>query len=302
MKFELKNLEAFVAAARYGSFTRAASALRISQPTFTVHIRQLEDALGVRLLDRNTRPMELTPLGRALVGPLERALRDIDSTFLNIEELTNKTHGLVAVAAIPSLAVSMLAGVIAGFKITHPGISVQPKDVVGRRFAFMVKSGEVDFGFGSIPASEPDLDFMPLFTDRIGAIFVRGGPLERKKSVTLAELASYPLILMDREFSVREVIEDALSRIETFSGPEYETTYISTTLAMVRVGLGVAIVPETVFQMEDRRKLNWIPIEKPSTDRSIGIVRKRGRTLSPAAEALVEAIRAACGKASKRKK
>jgi LysR family transcriptional regulator, carnitine catabolism transcriptional activator len=296
MKFELKHLEAFVAAARYGSFTRAAAALGISQPTFTVHIRQLEDALGVRLLDRTTRPIDLTPIGRELAGPLERALRDIDSAFLNIEELSQKMRGVVAVAALPSLAASVLAGVIARFKIAHPGIAVRPKDAVGRRIATMVKSGEVDFGFGSIPAGEPDLDFTTLFADRMGAIFRRGCPLERKKAVSLAELVTYPLILMDRDSSVRSVLDPALARIEKFSAPEYEATYISTALAMVRAGLGVAIVPEAVLQMEDRRRLGWIPIDKPILDRSIGIVRRRGRSLSPAAQALLEAIEEACAK------
>ena len=299
MKFELKHLEAFVAAAKHGSFTRAAAALRISQPTFTVHIRQFEDALGVRLLDRNTRPMELTPIGRELAGPLERALHDIDSTFLNLEELSNRTRGSVSIAALPSLAASMLVSIIAGFKNSHPGIAVKPMDAVGRRIAMMVRSGEVDFGFGSLPASEPDLEFTPLFTDRLGAIFLRNCPLGRRKSVSLADLVSYPLILMDRNSSVRAVIESALTRIPNFAGPAYEAAYISTALGMVRGRLGVAIVPETVLQMEDRRRLSWIPIDKPALNRSIGIVQKRGRTLSPAAEALLDAIKAACPKPGK---
>src|SRR3954453_687759 len=99
MDVDLRHLQALVASGRHGNFTRAAKAVHISQPTFTVQIKQLETALGVRLVDRNTRSVQLTPIGRDLAPVLERILRDLDSALLNTQALSRQASGFVAIAA-----------------------------------------------------------------------------------------------------------------------------------------------------------------------------------------------------------
>src|SRR5437763_4865292 len=116
MNVELRHLQALVAVARHGSFTQAAQALRISQPTFTVQIQHLETALGVRLVDRNTRSVQLTSIGRDLAPVLERILRDLDSALLNAQALSTKASGFVAVAALPTLSPTLLPGILSGVR------------------------------------------------------------------------------------------------------------------------------------------------------------------------------------------
>lgn len=294
MDVEIRHLEAFVAAARHGSFTRAAKALGISQPTFTVQIRQLESKLGARLLDRNTRSVHLTPIGRDLFPLLERILRELDAALANVKPGSAYSNGSVAVAALPSVSATMLPRIIAAFRAEHPGIAIHLRDAVGVRMAAMVKAGEVDFGFGSLPSAEPDLEFTPLFKDRMSVIFRRGSPLERTAAVSLAELASYPLILMSRESSVRAVVDRALAAIGHFTPPACEAAYISTALGMVRAGLGVTILPASVMHMEQSRTLGQRPIRRPRLDRDVGFISQRGRSLSAAAEAFRAAIRKRC--------
>jgi len=291
MDVEFRHLAAFVAAARHGNFTRAAKALHVSQPAFTVQIRQLESALGVRLLDRNTRSVQLTQIGRDLAPVLERLLREFDSLLLNTKALSTRASGYVAVAALPSLSATLMPRIIAAFRARNPGIAIHLRDAVGARIAAMVKAGEVDFGFGGLNAGEPDIEFSHLFKDRMSAIFQAGSPLERKTSVALSELVAYPLILMDREASVRAVVDRGLASIGHFAAPAYEAAYISTALGMVKAGLGITILPASVLQMENTQELGWRPIHKPDLDRDVGFILKRGRSLSPAAEAFLGAIR-----------
>ena len=295
MDVELRHLHAFVAVARQGSFTRAAKAVHVSQPTFTVQIRQLESALGVRLLDRNTRSVRLTPIGEDLAPVVERILRDLDSALFNTHALSARPGGFVAVAALPTLSATMLPGIISRFRTENPGIAIHLRDAVSVRVASMVRAGDVDFGLGGVPASEPDLEFTPLFKDRMSAIVKRHSPFAGRRSIALKDLISSPLILMGRDSSVRTVVDRALAAIGHFSAPAYEASYISTALGMVEAGLGVAILPASVLHMGGARGLVSRPIHNPKVDREVGFIRVGGRTLSPAADAFWREIRSKCG-------
>ena len=263
MDVELRDLRAFVAVARQGSFTRAARTVHISQPTFTVQIRQLETALGVRPLDRNTRSVRLTPIGEDLTPVVERILRDLDSTLLNTQALSARPSGFVAVAALPTLSATMLPGIISGFRSENPGIAIHLRDAVSLRVASMVKAGEVAFGLGGVPTGEPDLEFTLLFNDRMSAIIQRHSPFAEKRSIALKDLISSPLILMGRDSSVRAVVDRALASIGYFAAPAYEASSISTALGMVKAGLGVAILPASVLHLGAGSGLVSRPIQNP---------------------------------------
>ena len=121
MNFTLRELEAFLGVARLGSFTRAARSLNMSQPALTVRIRHLEEALGVRLLDRTTRSVTLTQVGREFLPVVERVIGEITAVAVNARELVGKRRGLVTVAALPSIASKLLPEMLAAFKAQHPG-------------------------------------------------------------------------------------------------------------------------------------------------------------------------------------
>ncbi len=295
MNVDLRHLQAFVSAARYRSFTRAARSLDISQPAFTVQIRQLETELGVRLLDRTTRSVQLTRVGKDLAPVVERLLRELRSTLETTRELSATKSGPVRLASLPSLAATILPGMLSALKAEHPGVAVHLREAPARRIVGMVKSEEVDFGIGWVQGRDSEIRFTPLFTDRMSAIFKAGSPLERKKTVALRDLAAFPLILMDTESSVRALVDDAFAAMGTFVQPAWETAYISTALAMAKAGLGVTILPASVLEMDDSRHLRARPIREPDLDRRIGIIQRSGRSLSPSAEVLFNAVRRRCG-------
>src|SRR5215212_7972658 len=100
MDLNMRQVRAFVSLAHFKSFTRAATLLHISQPALTVQIRTLEEALWIMLLDRNSRTVEITRIGRELLPVFQRILREIDSVILDARELANQRHGVVRVAAL----------------------------------------------------------------------------------------------------------------------------------------------------------------------------------------------------------
>ena len=166
MTAELRHIEAFLAVARLGHFTRAAAALHVSQPALTVQIKQLEQALGVRLFDRNNRSVALTQAGRDLVAPLERVSLDIASIVRHARDLSAHRHGVITVAALPSVAASLLPRTIRALSEGHQGIVVRVRDAVSSRVLDLVKSGDVDLGIGSLTRPDPEIAHARLFTDR----------------------------------------------------------------------------------------------------------------------------------------
>ena len=140
MLAELRHIEAFLAVARLGHFTRAAAALHVSQPALTVQIRQLEAALGVRLFDRNNRRVAITQAGRDLVAPLERISLDVASVVRHAHDLSAHRRGLVTVAALPSVAAGPLPQAIRRLADAHQGIVVRVRDAIAARVLELVKS------------------------------------------------------------------------------------------------------------------------------------------------------------------
>ena len=294
MNANLRQFQAFVTVARLGSFTRAAKHLHLSQPALTVQIRQLEDAMGVRLFDRSTRVVKLTPIGRDLVPTLERVLHEIDAVMVNTKELASHVKGTVAIAALPSISSKLIPSTITEFQKQYPGIVVRLRDVLAQHIMKLVKEEEVDFGIGTLRMPDPDIQFTSLLTDHLGVIFPAGHPVERKRSITLKYLTAFPLILMDPETSVRDLVDRAFESIGEVVVPAFEAVYPSTALALVKAGLGLTIQPSSSMELASSRGLKFRIIRHQVLTRQIGVMQNARRSLSPSAEAFIQMMKAAC--------
>lgn len=292
----LRQLQTFVTVARLGSFTRAARLLHLSQPALTKQVRQLEETLGVRLFDRNTRTVEMTRIGNELAPVINQLLQEIEAVVVNTKELAAQSRGVIRIASLPSISSKILPSAIARFKGLYPGISVILKDVIAQRLVAMVKAEEVDFGIGSMNAADPEVRFSLLLTDRMIAVFPPGSTLEGKKAISLRDLIGLPLVMMDPGSSVRKLVDQAFEAIGEIVRPAFEATYMSTAAGMVKAGLGVTILPSSAFEMGELTGLRSRPIKSPSLTRDIGVIEKNGRSLSPAAESFLKTLKATCKK------
>jgi DNA-binding transcriptional LysR family regulator len=257
----------------------------------TVQIRQLEQALGIALFDRNKRQVALTQAGRELLLPLERILIDTEAILATTRDLAAMRRGLVTIAALPSIAAGLLPVAIHQFRQDYPGVVVRLHDVVAGSVAELVKSGEVNFGIGSQLRADPDIDSEPLLTDRICAFVPQGHAFEARQRLSLSELIGHPLVVTGRNSSVRQICErafelDALSPL--IAG---EANYMSTAIGMVHAGLGIALLPESAVNSGPCGDLRVIPIQNRTLTRHIEVMLPKGRSASVAARALIECLR-----------
>ena len=293
MNVSLNQLRIFVAVARLGNFTRAAERLNLSQPNLSLHIRQLEQDLGVRLLDRSTRSVTLTRAGDDFLPTAERLLDDVQSAVASVADLAARRRGRVAVAVLPSVAAELLPRAIAALRARHPDIAVSLLDDVAAHIPARVRSGEVDFGLGAIDSMDADILGAPLISDELIAVFPRTHPLANAAHATWRAMAKYPFVAMSRDSSVRHLTERAFARNGLVLEPAFEAKYMSTALGIIAHGLGIGTLPSSAVSMVQQAGLSHADIRGPVMKRQIGIMSRRGRSLSPAAEALVEALKIA---------
>lgn len=293
MNIDIRQMRAFLAVAATGSFTRAADQLALSQPALTVQIRNLEQALALRVFDRNTRSVALTRAGRDLLPVLERLVRELDSVVSESRAQASLGRGVVRLAVLPSIASGILPEVIARFRRTHPDILFVIRDAIAATVNAATRSEEVDLGITGGKLELQDLEALLTTTDQMHAVFPRGHALDREGEMSLAELAAHPLILMDSATSVRQVVDQAFAaaglRIEVAA----EATYMSTAAAMARAGLGVAILPGSAMEVQAVAELRSRRIDSPAFTRRITVIRRAGRTLPPASALFLQELQQA---------
>ncbi|HEY3538985.1 MAG: LysR family transcriptional regulator [Trinickia sp.] len=293
MDLNLREIRAFVAVAQTGSFTRAAARLNLSQPALTVQIRRLEETLGARLFDRNSRTVTLTSVGRELLPVLHKSLADMQRVLDDARALGDGSRGAVRIACLPSFAAGRLPALIRDFRTDAPHVTFEIRDVVASMVNQLVKAGEFDLGVTGGEIVDPELEILHRAEDRLMVVCPRGHPLAKKRRVGASDLAGYSLVLTAAGTSVRAIVDAAFDEAECTPDIACEPTYMMTAVAMVRAGLGITILPGSAPEIRAERELVGRPIDDRRFVRPIALIKKRARTLPPVALSFADALKAA---------
>lgn len=284
INFDLNDLLAFRAVAELESFRKAAESVHISQPAFSRRIEKLEQALGARLLDRTTRRVNLTAVGRDFDRQLGHILDALDTALLGIRGVAATRMGEITVACVPSAVNYFLSRVIAAYHERYPKIRVRILDDGANEVLLAVARGEVDFGLNFIGSQESDVAFEPLLEEHFVAACRRDHPLAGKAQVTWAELAQYDYISAGKASGNRLLLDQALTGLPGQPQRMYETQHGTTMIGLVEAGLGVAVVPAMAMPAADHPLLVSVPLVDPVVKRKMGLIRRRSSVLSPAAQ------------------
>ncbi|WP_168789440.1 LysR family transcriptional regulator [Paraburkholderia aromaticivorans] len=287
MDLNLRDIRAFIAVAQTGSFTRAATRLHLSQPALTVQIRRLEETVGLRLFDRNSRNVALTPTGRELLPLLQKSLHDMEHVLIDARALGEGASGTVRIACLPTFAASVLPELVQGIKKAVPRVSFHVRDVVASMVNTLVRNEEVDIGLTGGQLDDAAFEVLHAGIDRLVAVFPKRHALARRRRITLADLAAVPLVLTAQGTSVRAVVDSAFANARCTPEIACEPTYMMSAVAMVRAGLGVTILPASAREVRAEPELIVRAVDDPAFTRPIALIKKRGRTLPPVTETFV---------------
>lgn len=292
MNATLRQLRAFVSVYRARSITRAAIDMGITQSAASLLIQQLEAQLGVKLFDRTTRAVQPTGAAEEALEVAERMLNDARGLSRRMRDLAEARAGRVAFLASAGAASALMPRVLAKFRAAHPDIEIDMRDVAADDLVPRMISTDAEFAIGSVEGEIPDITIDALTSGRLSAIGPRTAEFEARRALTWDELAHLPTIAMRRETRIRMQIDQVLGREGKRLVPAYEVSLINTALAMTAQGLGLTILPATMLPSDQFPTLIARPLTRPAITRQVSLLRRRGRTLSPAAEAFVKIARA----------
>jgi len=286
----IKQLRAFAAVAREGSFTAAAQQLCLSQSALSALVRGLESALGLRLLDRTTRRLELTAAGQDLVPTVQRLLDDLDRMAGELHEVTERKRGRVRLGATPLLAVSLLPPLMAAYHERYPGVDLRLLDASADVLLNRLREGELDLALATFEQLDADLVATPVLSDTMLLACPRKHALASRRQVAWAQLADQPLLLMKPGSGLRALTDRCFASLgpagQGLPRPAQEVTHVATALALAAAGLGLAIVPAYALRVGGVQDVVGVPLTEPRITREVCLVHLKQRTLSPAAQAM----------------
>lgn len=298
LKPSLAELRAFVTVGELQSFAAAAKALHLSQPALSRRISHLEEQLGVRLFDRTTRSVGLTSLGGRFLDEVRGLVEDMDRSVLSLRDAAELETGDVTIGCVFSAVHHFLPPVIRAFRERHPRVLVRIIEEGADEVLASVKHGEADLAVNYIGMQDPEVEFAPLLKEPYVLACPAAHPLARRRSLAWHELASYPLARVSHASRNRLLIDQALAELPPLPRPIIEVRHVSTLIGLVESGLALAVVPRLTLPRAPASVVG-VKLEQPAISRTIAIVRRSGRSLSPAAAAFARLLTSA-GRATSR--
>lgn len=290
MKIDTPGVQAFIAVARHRNFRRAAAGLHITQTALSRRLQTLESYLGMKLIERTTRSVELTRTGADFLPRAQRLLTELETALTDIRETGRASRGSVTIACVPSIGARYLPHVLRQYSAAYPDNRITIHDHSSFGVAEAVLRREAEFGINVTGSHDAGLASVPLVRDRFVLICRDDHPFAARKKVAWAQLQPHLLIFPGSLSANRPVLELALSaerlRLRTY----YEVQHSSTALGLVAEGVGVAVVPGLAVQEAAYPRIRIIPLIEPAAARSLVLIAPRNAHLSPAAQALYDML------------
>jgi DNA-binding transcriptional LysR family regulator len=294
---ELRHLRYFVAVAKEENVSRAALKLHVSQPALSRQIRDLEDEIGFKLFERSAKAVRLTDAGRVFLMEAQETLQRATDGVAAARAVAAGGRGEIHVGYAPSLSSRILPPTLRRFQASMPGVRIKLHDLSSEEMLTGLRDGKLHLALMARPAASSlrGLRFHELVHDPIRIALPLKHPLGRRRAIDLSEVVRHPLVIFGRE-DYPEYFEGltemlAPTKIRLSIAEEHDS--VTSLIAAVEAGTGVAIVPESIGCIAGRR-IKLIPVSPAPPAIVVGAI-SPARGLSTAAERFLEAARECAG-------
>ncbi|ASM32251.1 MULTISPECIES: LysR family transcriptional regulator [Serratia] len=290
MNYSLKQLRVFVAIARHGSFSRAGEAIGLTQSAVSHSVKELEAEVGVRLLDRTTREVALTDAGLRLANRVERLLDELQAALLDARSFGVQRSGTVRVATSQTISAHLMPQCIAAGEREYPEIRIMLRDQAQQQVLHSVRNAEVDFGIVVDPVQAVDLECEAVLHEPFLLLCRDDHPFAEQQEVRWSALNGCRLVLQDYASGSRPLIDSALRQQGVEAQVVQEIGHPATLFPMVAEGIGISIFPALALPLPEGGRLRVRRLV-PEINRALMLVRRKNRSLTPAAEAIWQVAR-----------
>lgn len=288
----LKQMRAFVATVKLGTLSRAAEALYLSQPSVSLQLQALERELGVELLRRSRRRINLTDAGEALyelARPLVEGWENLDHQFQ--AKIKGRQAGKLTIAAGSSTIQYLLPSLVRQYRERFPDVQLQLANVTGKDGMALLRADEADFAVGSMLDVPHDIAWAPIYHYDPLLIAPLDHPLASQQNVVLEDLSPYGLILPPQRLSTYRLVDLVFQQRQVPYHVAIEVGGWEVIKEYVAMGMGISIVTSICITEADRQRLAVRNMRQYFPQRSYGVVMRKGKFLSKEAQAFIDLIR-----------
>ncbi len=285
MKIDFDGIQAFVTVAELGAFNKAADKLNITQAALTRRIQKLESYLALKLIDRTTRHMELTLVGKDFLPKARTLVHEMAHAFTQLRDISNTSKGNFTLACVPTMATYILPELIRQYAIKHSGNRIKLIDANAYEVREALLSHQAEVGVSVQGHQHHDLEETVLFEDPLMFYCRKSHPMSQRKTVDWSDMNQPDLIVVSNFMATRIHMDYQLAKKGISLHGSYEVQHHATAINLVAAGVGCAILPSTTCGDSDRPDVVRIPLTSPVVKRKVVMIKKRGTSLSPAAQA-----------------
>lgn len=290
MNINLKLLQAFMLIAEHRSFRKAAEASNRTTSAVSMQLKQLEEQAGVALLRRTSHSVDLTREGERLLVKARLALNEINEGLQELRDAALLQRGLVTLASSPSIASTILPGVLVEFGKLSPGITVRVQELSAQGILKAVSDQAVDFGVGPAVSNQGDFNFSTILTDELCALVPKEHPLASRQRVSFRALQAMPCVTLSNFSALRQSLDNAAREAGVDLNVQYEVQQIPTLFTMVAAGLGIGIAPRISLGSVSAMGLHVLALVQPTIRRDMSLITLKGRILSAPAKQMMQAL------------
>jgi LysR family cyn operon transcriptional activator len=264
----------FIAVADNASFTSAGRQLHVAQSAISRKIGLLEDELGERLFKRVKKKIFITPAGETFLRYARRIFQDLRNATLEISKFTQLEWGHLRIGAGMMACIYILPPVLEKFKALHPRIELEVATGATDALLSKLRDNSLDIGVFTLPIEESGLQVIPLCTEEMVVVVSRKHPtLSNRRWIDAKEIPEHPLIIFSKETHTRGVLEEFFREAGIEPRILMETENIATIKPLIKIDLGISIIPlRAVAEELKRKELHCLRIRGHRVTREVGLV------------------------------
>src|ERR1700722_2096575 len=288
----LKDLKYLVALADTGHFGKAAERTFVSQPTLSAQLKKLEDYLGVKLIERQPKNVQLTEVGRQVVVRARRMIDEGDEIIALARSNTDPLAGKLKLALVPTIGPYLVPRVVPKIRKALPRLGLMLYEHQTEPLLKRLRDGEIDLGIMALPILQDGLESRALYEEAFTVALPTHHPLAAKSTIKVADLKGQTLLLLEDGHCLRDQALEVCSRVDVRDREDFRATSLETLRQMVVAGLGITLLPEMAVESPygSQRGLVIRQFGNPPPSRHVGDVWRKSSTREAAIGAVCEVM------------
>jgi len=278
---DLKHLNYFVAVAEAGSFTQAARKLHVTQPSLSKMVRLLEEDLGVQLIDRSSKQIELTDAGMTILRSAKHIIQSFERMSSDLEEVVKLKKGTLRLGIPPMVGGYFLPSIIEKFLTHYPEIRLHVIEQGGKSLEHDIIQGELDFGMVILPVKDIErYHILPCINEDLRLVVHSEHRLASQHTIRMSQLEQEPFIMFRKDFTIHHLIREQCEAAGFEPRIVFESSQWDFMTEMVAAKYGITLLPERICQQLDPKRFASISIVQPSIPWQLSMIWRKDKYLS----------------------